>query len=1225
MANLPTGGLRLTVEQFNEFMQQTGQASEAMTQLGQSAQASAKQVSQSSTSWGDISTQLGKLSSEQLVAVQKRYDELSTGLLSNKQSVDANISANDLYAQALREVTSSADSAGQAISGTGKKTKDSGEDAKDASVGFIALGAALTAISAKATEVVLSTTLVAGRIKELEILLEVTRKNAVALAEEEGRMSVAMGLNTKAVQDEVQAVRDLHLSGVVANETVAQMIRYQLDWTKASDLAQLAMNAATFAAQDSSQALEGLIKGITTLQPRILRTYGIMVNLNEAYRVYAKENNLAAENLTQLQRQQAALNSVLAQAPRIAGAYEASLGSATKQIRSIYTDTQNLAEVYGEFLEPALAGAVQGLRSFMQDLTNLGGPTRAFITGVATSGSALLTLTTGAATLLPLLSKLKVGFSGLAQSIGISGIAMTGLALGIPVVIGVVSALIEAEKAHIAEAAQVAASTKTYPEYVRALEIADEKSRILTLQLWKQVQAQEAANQAAYAARILEEQRDMYTRLQQAIDRFGGSLDKAFEAWKAGAENLDEFQLAIMADESALYKMAIRLEEDEQKAWAWVQAVSEWARETIRAREETERLAAIDLPEYIEDITLGMTRLTTATDGYSRTLQRIINMPFSGVGGEWINPDDVTKFTDDINKALDDAFKAQRDAAVRRNRSLEDLDTKYLYKAIDIQNEYIDAVRESEADLAAFHAGTLQELLDIDREYLQDRQDAWTKYQQDLADAERDLQRDIDDASRDRIEKLADLETDYARDREDALRDLNQDMEDMAEEHAQNLIDIEQERQQSLLDLEQEYQDRLFDIQNLAAQRLRDLQDEYDEKASDARLVSLRKALELLESEGIRVSAAYEDILRRAFLAGETDLTPFIVQADVHEIYAQLLEELSKLNDDQRWEEEDLSDDIDREQGRRLEDLEEWLSEEQAAIEAAYTEKVSRENERFAEEQEARRQDYERKLEDLKRSHEREHAEIELNHQRRLDDIRQQAERERGELAQTYARRLEDLEIEYNRERELIRNKLEEQNQVARDKFKEAMEDIKEAYRRERNEINNQYDDTIEDVKTKMGDVVMAAAEKWGLLPEALRPTYRITKDDWWGFLFNDSDSLAAGLDAFIEFLHQRFDWRSPSGLMIDFGKDLVSGLRKGVGNESLNDIIGESFNAQALEANIRAAMPVNMASVPMGMGRGAVTNTRNSNLVVNAQYQHQSEASLRDDLSLWSSMMGVW
>jgi hypothetical protein len=95
---------------------------------------------------------------------------------------------------------------------------------------------------------------------------------------------------------------------------------------------------------------------------------------------------------------------------------------------------------------------------------------------------------------------------------------------------------------------------------------------------------------------------------------------------------------------------------------------------------------------------------------------------------------------------------------------------------------------------------------------------------------------------------------------------------------------------------------------------------------------------------------------------------------------------------------------------------------------------------------------------------------------------------------------------------------------------------------------------------------------------------------------------------------------------MAKLAEDALAGWEKGAGGASLSDALTGSFDSAAFQANIQAAIPSGISAMPvMGVAGNNISNNRTSNLVVNAQYQHQSEASLRDDLSLWSSMMGVW
>jgi hypothetical protein len=156
--------------------------------------------------------------------------------------------------------------------------------------------------------------------------------------------------------------------------------------------------------------------------------------------------------------------------------------------------------------------------------------------------------------------------------------------------------------------------------------------------------------------------------------------------------------------------------------------------------------------------------------------------------------------------------------------------------------------------------------------------------------------------------------------------------------------------------------------------------------------------------------------------------------------------------------------------------------------------------------------------------------------------------------------------------------------------------------------------------------MVREAGEKYGLLPETLRAPYQVIKDDLHGLLFGDGDSLTNQWNAFFANLWQKvIEGHSPSRVMMRIGESLISGLEKGMGGQSVGDMLTAGFDAAAFEANINSALPANRASLPAGMGPSNRSYSQTSNLVVNAQYAHQSEASLRDNLALYNMMMKAW
>jgi len=81
----------------------------------------------------------------------------------------------------------------------------------------------------------------AARTQELGIILDVVRKNA--------------GLAKEPVDELVESVKALGITTQVSRSLVADMISTELDLTKATELANVARNAATFSSENTSQAL----------------------------------------------------------------------------------------------------------------------------------------------------------------------------------------------------------------------------------------------------------------------------------------------------------------------------------------------------------------------------------------------------------------------------------------------------------------------------------------------------------------------------------------------------------------------------------------------------------------------------------------------------------------------------------------------------------------------------------------------------------------------------------------------------------------------------------------------------------------------------------------------------------------------------------------------------------------------------------------------------------
>lgn len=143
-------------------------------------------------------------------------------------------------------------------------------------------------------------------------------------------MGEQQGYSSGQVDKMVESIRKQGIEAVTATQIITDFARAGFDMSKALELAKVAQDAAQISGENSTQTLERLKWGIMTMQPEVLRTAGIMVNLEQSTKKYAEANKVAVSALTPAQRQQAVLNAVLEEGTKIAGAYSMALDSGYK-------------------------------------------------------------------------------------------------------------------------------------------------------------------------------------------------------------------------------------------------------------------------------------------------------------------------------------------------------------------------------------------------------------------------------------------------------------------------------------------------------------------------------------------------------------------------------------------------------------------------------------------------------------------------------------------------------------------------------------------------------------------------------------------------------------------------------------------------------------------------------------------------------------------------------
>lgn len=156
--------------------------------------------------------------------------------------------------------------------------------------------------------------------------------------------------------------RQLQKGGIAmveSRQVLTQMAQAQLDLAKSAELSRVAQDAATIGGINSSEAFERLVSGIQKGETEILKTIGINVSFEQSYNKLALTLGKSADSLTEAEKAQARMNIVLERGKDIAGAYDAAMGTAGKQLTSIKRYVDNLKVTLGSVFNDALIVGVQ--------------------------------------------------------------------------------------------------------------------------------------------------------------------------------------------------------------------------------------------------------------------------------------------------------------------------------------------------------------------------------------------------------------------------------------------------------------------------------------------------------------------------------------------------------------------------------------------------------------------------------------------------------------------------------------------------------------------------------------------------------------------------------------------------------------------------------------------------------------------------------------------------
>lgn len=194
-----------------------------------------------------------------------------------------------------------------------------------------------------------------------------------------------------------QQTKALGITTQAARESLALLVRNQLDMAKAAQLARVAQDSAVLAGENSSESFARIATAIEKLEPRLLKAIGINVRLEQVYSAQADALGKTVDSLTERERKEALLNAVLAKGVTLTGLYEASMQDVGKQLTSLPRYLEEAKKEFGEQFLPVLRDGVNVIGDLAKWYAELPEPIKNASAAIAAGGTVAVGATASVA------------------------------------------------------------------------------------------------------------------------------------------------------------------------------------------------------------------------------------------------------------------------------------------------------------------------------------------------------------------------------------------------------------------------------------------------------------------------------------------------------------------------------------------------------------------------------------------------------------------------------------------------------------------------------------------------------------------------------------------------------------------------------------------------------------------------------------------------------------
>lgn len=292
-----------------------------------------------------------------------------------KQMRDINAAHKDAFSSAhMQTFRKEADK-------TNKKTKEVKKEAYGLKVAFAALGrgdviGAITALRRSlvmlqnATVALMAIGFVARLIQFAKVSTDIAARNET-LAVSLDNVGKTAGYSADQIAYAVEALKDTGITTQAARQSLLQMAQANIEWTHATKLARIAQNAAVIGNINSSEAFQRMITGIQRGEVEILKTIGLSVNFQQAYKKQAQILGKTTEELSETEKAQARVSEVMRAGEGIAGSYESAMETAGKQQGSLARHIEETQNNLGKLFLPLKAVSIELQTGFWKNMKNV--------------------------------------------------------------------------------------------------------------------------------------------------------------------------------------------------------------------------------------------------------------------------------------------------------------------------------------------------------------------------------------------------------------------------------------------------------------------------------------------------------------------------------------------------------------------------------------------------------------------------------------------------------------------------------------------------------------------------------------------------------------------------------------------------------------------------------------------------------------------------------------